>query len=133
MNEIKQKLATAIKLNVRERCAYSYEQHISFRNTGIGFSAGLLNGIGVSLKDKSGVNVYINRKYNVLIFEFLKNPKQGTLSLTPKVGISCTAVYKLLRANGYAVPYGRHAPSSITQDLETGRSYVELNLPGVAK
>lgn len=133
MNEIKQKLATAVKLNVRERCAYSTEQRISFRNTGIGFSAGLLNSIGVSLKEKSGVNVYINRKYNVLIFEFLKDPKQGTLVLSPKVGISCTAVYKLLRANGYAVPRGHVTPSSITQDLEAERSYVEFTLPGVAK
>ena len=133
MNEIKQKLATAIKLNIRERCAYSTEQYISFRNTGIGFSAGLLNGIGVSLKDKSGVNVYINRKYNVLIFEFLKDPKQGMLSLAPKVGISCMAVYKFLRANGYAVQRGRFTPASITKDLETGRSYVEFTLPGVAK
>lgn len=133
MNELKQKLATAVKLDVRAHYAKINEQLISFRNTGIGFSAGLLNSIGVSLKEKSGVNVYINRKYNVLIFEFLKDPKQGTLSLSPKMGISCTAVYRLLLTNGYAVPRGRFTPSSIAQDLESGRSYVEFTLPGVVK
>lgn len=133
MNEIKHKLETAVKLSVRERSSHSTEQRISFRNTSIGFSARLLNGIGVSLKDKSGVNVYINRKYNVLIFEFLKDPKQGTLVLAPKVGISGNAVYKLLQSNGYAAPRGYFTPTSISQDLESGMSYVEFALPGVAK
>lgn len=133
MNDIKQKLATAVKLDLRARCAYSDEQRISFRNSGIGFSAALLKSIGVSLDAQSGVNVYVNRKYNSLIFEFVKDPKQGALVLTPKVGISCRAVYKLLQANGYAAPRGHFAPASITQDIEYGRSYVEFTLPGVAK
>lgn len=133
MNEIKQKLATAVKLDIRAKCAYSDEQRISFRNSGIGFSATLLKSIGVSMDAQSGVNVYVNRKYNVLIFEFMKDPKQGALVLTPKVGISCRAVYKLLQANGYAIPHGHYAPASISQDLETGRSYAEFTLPGVTK
>lgn len=133
MNDIKQKLATAVKLDIRARCAYSDEQRISFRNSGIGFSAALLKSIGVSLDAQSGVNVYVNRKYNALIFEFVKDPKQGALMLTPKVGISCRAVYKLLQSNGYAAPRGHFAPASISQDFEAGRSYVEFTLPGVVK
>lgn len=133
MNELKQKLATAVKLDLRSRSAYSVQQQISFRNTGIGFSAALLNGIGVSTEEKSGVNVYVNRKYNVLIFEFIKDPKEGALTLQPKNGIACTAVYKLLKKNGYAAPRGHYTPTSISQDLENGRSYVEFALPGVAK
>lgn len=133
MNEIKHKLETAVKLSVRERSSYSTERRISFRNTSIGFSAALLKSIGVSTVDKSSVNVYVNRKYNSLIFEFVKDPKQGELMLPPKNGISCNAVYKLLQSNGYAAPRGHFTPTSISQDLESGMSYVEFTLPGVAK
>lgn len=130
MNELKQKLATAIKLELSQRIAYGTEQCISFRDTSIGFSVVLLRSIGVSTDKRSGVNVYVNRKYNVLIFEFVKDPKQGALTLQPRMGISCSAIYKLLKNNGYSAPRGHFTPTSISQDLEAGRSYVEFSLLG---
>lgn len=133
MDELKQKLATAVKLDLKGKSAFSVQKQISFRNTSIGFSCALLKSIGVSTTDKSGVNVYINRKYNVLIFEFIKDIKQGVLTLQPKIGISCTAVYKLLQSNGYPVPRGRFTHISIHQDLDTGLSYVEFALTEVVK
>lgn len=136
MNDIQMKLADATKLTItRTTSARNAQPYVSWRKDTIGFSVELLRRIGMPYEKPCSVNVYVNRKYDVVIFEFLLDSSKGALLLSPKHGVSGTCLNNLLRDSGYPpIPTGRYTPISMTKDvLDASRAYVEMSLPGVAK
>lgn len=136
MTDIQMKLADATKLTItRTTSARSAQPYVSWRENTIGFSAELLRRIGMPYEKPCSVNVYVNRKYDIVIFEFLLDSSKGTLLLSPKHGVGCNCLNKLLRDSGYPpIPVGRYTPTSMTKDvLDASRAYVEMSIPGVAK
>lgn len=136
MTDIQMKIADATKLTItRTSSSRNAKPYVSWRKDTIGFSAELLRRIGMPYEKPCSVNVYVNRKYDVVIFEFMLDRSKGALLLSPKNGISGTCINKLLRDSGYPpIPTGRYTPTSMIKDvLDSSRAYVELSIPGVAK
>lgn len=136
MMDIQMKLADATKLTItRPSRIRNAQPYVSWRENSVGFSAELLRRIGMPYEKPCGVNAYVNRKYDVVIFEFLLDKSKGALALTPKHGVSNTCLNKLLHDSGYPpIPIGRYTPTSMIKDvLDTSRAYVEMSIPGVAK